>query len=457
VNDSAVGQDDVPTVGARAGGYAAGKPVAAMPSGLLWAGRLASHAAGLAGCLALGYVLLCGAYLWFAGRLTADAARDIERVRVLGFWLSVAFAVITGAACSGAMAFLLSKISIRQQQFRLFLESVSDCLFLLAVDSGGRHRILYVNAAFLAVTGLSRGQVVGERIEDVMPEAFCAHVQGACGDAIRERRPVGAECSAAYLAGWHADHVTLVPLADRTGAIVQLAGFMRDITERKRGEDTAREFSGRLLRSQDEERRRIGRELHDSTAQELAAVAMNLGLVQQRAAGRDATTDTLLADSQAIIECCQRELRTLSYRLHSPSLDEMGLAGAVRELAAGFTQRSGIQVKVDVSPTVGRLPAETEQALFRVVQESLGNVHRHSGSPTATIRVAREAAAIILEVADQGHGLSMCVDGVAPSLGVGIAGMSERLRQLGGRFEIKSSPHGTTVRAIVPVEARAVA
>jgi len=228
---------------------------------------------------------------------------------------------------------------------------------------------------------------------------------------------------------------------------------IRDITERKQVQDEVRELSGHLLRSRDEERRRIGRELHDSTTQELAAVSVNLDLVQQRNAGRDVTTDNLLADSQAIIEQSQRELRTLAYQLHPPLLDELGLAGAVQEYAAGFAERSGIKVTLEASPAVGRLPADMERALFRVTQESLGNVYRHSGSRTATIRITREAAEIILEVSDQGCGLQVRGDGTVAKAGVGLAGMRERVHLLGGRFEIESGGRGTTVRAIVSAEA----
>ena len=244
--------------------------------------------------------------------------------------------------------------------------------------------------------------------------------------------------------------ITVSPIQDATGKIVGVSKVARDITERKQAEDDVRQLSGHLLRSQDDERRRIGRELHDSTAQELVAVALNLGLVQQRSAGRDATADNLIADSQAIIEQCQRELRTLAYELHPPVLDDMGLVGAVQEYAAGFTQRSGIKVKLDASPALGRLPAETERALFRVVQENLGNVRRHSGSPTATVRIKGETAEVILEVSDQGRGLRLRRDGTVLHAGVGLAGMRERVRQLGGRFEIEASGRGTTVRAIVP-------
>jgi PAS domain S-box-containing protein len=416
-------------------------------------GRTASHPIGAALCLALGYMVLCGAYIFLSGRIAANAAWSIDQLRDFELLKGLAFVIITGVGYFGFAAFLLKRIAIQQQHLALIFQGVSDCLFLLEVEADDCYRFLCVNAAFLKMTGLTREQVVGRRIEEVLPGTSDARVRSKWREAIRERKTVRWEGSAAYPVGQVVGEVTLTPLTDKTGAVVQLAGIIRDVTERKQVEDEVRQLSGHLLRSRDEERRRIGRELHDSTAQELLAVSMNLDLVRQRNVGRDVTTDNLLADSQAIIEQSQRELATLSYQLHPPALDELGLAGAVQEYAAGFTQRSGIKVTLDTSPALGRLPAETERALFRVVQESLGNVHRHSGSPTATIRIARENGDVVLEVTDQGCGLRVRGDGTVPKAGVGLAGMRERVRQLGGRFEIESSGRGTTVRAIAPGEA----
>jgi two-component system NarL family sensor kinase len=180
---------------------------------------------------------------------------------------------------------------------------------------------------------------------------------------------------------------------------------------------------------------------------------MNIGLVLQRIEGSDTTNDSLLSDSLAIIEQCNRDIRTLAYLLHPPLLEDAGLSAAAHEYVSGFSQRSGINVTIDVSRDLGRLPTATEQALFRVLQESLGNVHRHSGSTTAAIRIWREDDKVILEIKDQGHGLPpgmiSAEDGRISKVGVGIAGMRERLRQLGGRFTIESSAQGTTVRAMV--------
>ena len=428
----------------------AGKLVAAMSESSGRLGRMAAHPVGAALCLALGYAVLCSAYVLFSGRITAGAPASVDELRRLELLNGLVFVVLTGGAYFGFAALLLQRIATQQQHLALIFHGVSDCLFLARIEADGACRFVCVNETFLGVSGLDREHVIGRRIEELLPAVSQAQVLGKCQEAVRERRTVRWEGSAAYPAGLRVGEVTLTPLADKAGTFVQLAGVVRDITERKRAEDEVRELSAHLLRSQDEERQRIGRELHDATGQELVAVAMNLGLVQERGAGHDATAGTLLADSQAILEHCQRELRTLSYQLHPPMLDAAGLAGVVREYADGFTRRSGIQLTLDISPALGRLPADTERALFRVVQECLGNIHRHSGSPTATIRMAREGSNVVLEVVDQGRGMQLRADGTVAKVGVGLSGMRERVRQLGGTFEIESSPRGTTVRAVVP-------
>jgi PAS domain S-box-containing protein len=227
---------------------------------------------------------------------------------------------------------------------------------------------------------------------------------------------------------------------------------VRDITQRKRDEASLRSLSGRLLRLQDEERRRLARELHDSTAQSLAALALELAVVGRSPLsprGRSA-----LGEAERLADQCARELRTLSYLLHPPLLDEMGLAAALRGYIDGFSKRSGVEVILDMPEDIQRLPREVETTLFRIVQESLTNVHRHAGSPTAHVRLALEPGAIRLEVADQGRGLVPHETNGTPDLehdlGVGIAGMKERVRQLGGQLELDSTDTGVTVRATLP-------
>jgi signal transduction histidine kinase len=240
-----------------------------------------------------------------------------------------------------------------------------------------------------------------------------------------------------------------------------------DITETKRGEAALRVLTARLLDVQDQERRRIARELHDSTAQNLLGASLGVARAMQLAPEMVTKAKDALGESEALIQQAQMEIRTVSYLLHPPMLEEAGLNMALTWYVRGFSQRSSIAVTFAVSPELSktRLPDDIELALFRVVQEGLTNVHRHSGSATARIRVECERAwesedRVVLTIEDHGHGLpreladSTRGGQLMPSMekvGVGLAGMQERLHQLGGCLEVRSSANGTTVRAIVPL------
>jgi signal transduction histidine kinase len=216
------------------------------------------------------------------------------------------------------------------------------------------------------------------------------------------------------------------------------------------------DLTGRLLHFQDEERRRIARELHDGVGQTLAALAMNLSRV-----GADierlAKTAAAVEDSEALVKGMTKDIRTISYLLHPPLLDEAGLASALQGYIDGLKGRSEIRIDLEVPDDFERLPRDLETAIFRVVQESLTNVHRHSESPVAKIGLSQSDGEVRLEVRDEGKGIppeklsDMTTDG-AP--GVGIRGMRERIRQLGGSLEITSagSGKGTVVVAILPIK-----
>jgi signal transduction histidine kinase len=240
----------------------------------------------------------------------------------------------------------------------------------------------------------------------------------------------------------------------RLAAIAAQAHTMAE--EASAREEEYRHLSSRLLTLQDEERRRLALDLHDSTGQYLAALTMNLAVVDRASQALNTPSRRALADSLSLADECAREVRTLAYLLHPPLLDELGLLSTVRWYAEGFANRSGIHVVMDLGE-IGRLPAPIETALFRVVQEALTNVHRHASTTTASIRLAPMADAVALEIHDEGHGLRDPVrhgSGTLPeTLGVGIQGMRERIRQLGGTFEVEFTDHGTTVRVAVPVKA----
>jgi signal transduction histidine kinase len=214
------------------------------------------------------------------------------------------------------------------------------------------------------------------------------------------------------------------------------------------------ELSSQLLQAQDEERRRISRELHDSTGQLLAALTMNLDRIKSGQTQSNPDADALIDDTTNIVVEMSRQLRTMSYLLHPPMLDESGLLSAVKWYVDGFSSRSAIQVSLDFVD-LGRLPGELEITLFRLIQESLTNIHRHSGSKTALIRLKRDGAAVTLEVIDQGQGFTLARNpgDPLPKNGVGIPGMKERVRRFGGALDISSRPDGTTVRAWLPIRA----
>jgi two-component system, NarL family, sensor kinase len=225
--------------------------------------------------------------------------------------------------------------------------------------------------------------------------------------------------------------------------------------ELEKAQRDLRVLSGRLIQMQDEERRRIARELHDSAGQILIALKLNLEHIQRKLQqlGPEASR---MAETLGLIDQLTRELRTISHLLHPPLLDELGLVSAVRWYVEGFSERSKIPVKLELDPEFGRLPSEIETTVFRIVQECLTNIHRHSGSASACIKIAREDGSVTVEVQDYGKGISTKgKNGEAGPVtpGVGIQGMRERVRQLGGRITFRSDSKGTLIVAKVPLPA----
>jgi signal transduction histidine kinase len=221
--------------------------------------------------------------------------------------------------------------------------------------------------------------------------------------------------------------------------------------ESHRNEEDRHKFVRRLHQSQDEERRRIARELHDSTGQKLALLAINLSMAKQAASTQ--IHDDLLSECGSLTKSISDELRTLSYLLHPPLLDECGLEAAIQWYVSGINQRPGLRVDVEISEDLRRLTGDAELAIFRVVQASLTNVHLHSKAIEAVVKIEHNAAEVIVIVSDNGKGIPAGVldySSRTKSIGVGIAGMRERMEQLGGHLKIESNRRGTTVTATVP-------
>lgn len=312
-----------------------------------------------------------------------------------------------------------------------------------------RGDIIYCNASLAQLFGVTPQEIIGApllRFVHPADQPACVQLlhraQTSSAEAeLRLRRADGALVSASF---------SFSPLSSDKSTIGVL---ITDLT----GQKQQLEFTSRLQQMQDDERRRIARELHDSVGQLLAAIGMNISVVQSQANRLDATAARAVSENAALVDEVSREIRTISHLLHPPLLDVAGLASALRWYVDGFSERSKIKVDLVIAQDFPRLSEDMEIAIFRIIQECLTNIHRHSGSATAAIRVHREGGRIAIQVKDDGKGIperkqrEMAAAGRGD--GVGLGGMRERLRQLGGTLEIQSGPSGTVVSAVLEITA----
>jgi PAS domain S-box-containing protein len=337
--------------------------------------------------------------------------------------------------------------------FRLLVDQITDYAIFLLTPNG---EVTTWNPGAQRIKGFRPHEIIGKHFRTFYsPEAQAARIP-------EEELRIAAATGRFEDEGWRIRrdgtrfwaNVIITAIRNDRGELIAFGKVTRDLTERKRAEEQLRELSHSLLKMQDQERGRLGRELHDTVGQYLVATKMALDGLASEEHLNEHEVRRRLDECIPLVERAIREVRTLSYLLYPPMLEELGLPSAIRWHLEGFAKRSGIETSCEVDGDV-RLPKDAELALFRIFQESLTNVHRHSQSKTAQIRFIVEGDIAVLEVKDRGTGLppELCnLNAAALSkLGVGVRGMYERIRQLGGDLSISSNGEGTTVRATLPV------
>jgi PAS domain S-box-containing protein len=338
---------------------------------------------------------------------------------------------------------ILAKAELK---FRSLLEAAPDAMLITTAEG----EVVLANSRADDLFGYSRQELIGSNIRDLVPSwTLNSYHVGELASVRKDGSTLPSEISSS-------------PLQTEEGLLITSA--IRDISERKQAEQRIaeqtqqlyeanrelRHLSSRIVAIRDEERRRLGRELHDSQGQYLAAIKMNLETIETTDAVLSGVQKSALTEAITLLERSMREIRVISHLLHPPLLDEIGLQAVVPWYLNSFSERSGIQIELEMPSDIAKLPDQVELAVFRVLQECLTNVHRHSGSKVAKVKILPVETSVVLEVSDRGRGVSS-QNGSEPVMGVGITGMRERVRELGGQFEINSSSDGTVVRAVLPV------
>lgn len=333
-----------------------------------------------------------------------------------------------------------------QRNIQQLLEAAPDPIVVV----NAKREMLLVNCQMEKVFGYGREELLGRTVEELVPNRFRESHVAHCADYFREPRTRTMGGSGLDLCARRKDgtefpaEISLSTLETQQGQLV--TAVIRDISERRRTEALTRQLSARRVQVQDEERQRVSRHLHDAIGPSLTALVMQLSLIERSRKTLGSEARRALRESVALAKQCAAETRTVAYQLHPPLLDEAGLEAALRGYLESFGRLSGIQVNLQFPAEMPRLPKEAELAVFRIVQEALSNIHRHSGSKTAEVKFSLEDGRARIEIKDHGRGVPK-----GALEGLGIRGMKERVDHLKGKFEFASEKRGSTLRASFPV------
>jgi PAS domain S-box-containing protein len=332
-----------------------------------------------------------------------------------------------------------------EERNRAILTALPDLMFLQ--DENGTYLDWY--AADPGNLYVSPDQFLGRRMREIMPAELVDIFEEQFQKVLTSGEPSTVEYNLSIQNRIKFFETRIVKCGQS-----KLLSIVRDVTEKRHAETELQQLSSRLLSLQDDERRRIARELHDGAAQNLFAITVNLQNLQHPKVGLASNGLELVKECQELCEESLREVRTLSYVIHPPALDRVGLVPTLAWYIDGFGRRSGIKVQLHADDDIGRLSLEVEIDLFRIVQEGLSNVFRHSGSDVASVEIRRRGDQVVLQIKDNGRGMLRKANSDAVDrFGIGIPSMRERLRRLRGHLEVKSAADGVALVARIPVAA----
>jgi len=364
---------------------------------------------------------------------------------------------------------LRAEVEFERNQLRdAFAQAPAAMAFL----SGPDHKFIFVNQAYLEMTGRERSAIVGRTVQEALPELVDQGFLDLLGQVFQTGKPFFAKaCEVRLTRAGKSEQLyvdfTYYAMCNLAGTVEGIFFLGIDVTEqvlaRSRLEERVRERTGelerakrnlrslnhKLMQAQDEERRRLALSLHDSVGQLIAALQWKL--VSAQGIVYHSEVAGYIAVCLGLAEDISKEIRTIAHLLYPPVLDEAGLSPALHSYIEGMRERSGLSVSVEIDPGLGRFSKDLETAVFRIVQESLTNIHRHAQTGEAFVRIYRNFTSLQVEIEDRGQGIKDFTSPNKQRIGVGLKGMRERVRQLFGHFDVRSGTNGTTVTATFPL------
>jgi PAS domain S-box-containing protein len=377
--------------------------------------------------------------------------------RQLTLWQAYRWYIIAAIALIALQTFLIfgllwhrSKLKEAEAEQLLVYSNVADCIFHVAVESDDRYRLLAVNPAFLKATGLAEDQVVGKLVQEVIPEPSLTMVLKKYEEAIGNKKNMQWEETSEYPAGRKVGEVTVAPVFDETGHCTHLVGAVHDITERRLAEENLADLSRKLLEAQEQERSRIGRELHDDINQRLALLSVEIQRVTEVSPVTHAELRSRMDELGKQTSEISASVQSLSHELHSSKLEYLGLASAMKGFCKEFGEKHKVVVAFASEGMPPSVPTDISACLFRVMQEGLQNAVKHSGVRFFEVELHGSPTEIRLTVRDLGKGFDpeLAID----TPGLGLVSMQERVRLVKGAILITSKPlSGTQINVRVPL------